>query len=79
MSNICENIVHSYASARGVEGRGVDNHYALPSNIGLDNANIPGAGLEAVANLLLLRRDEVNKLFEIRKIQSLSINPQYYP
>ena len=54
VGNIYENIGLSHARASIVDTRGIDDHNGLSTNVGLDNTDLAGARLEALADLLLL-------------------------
>ena len=60
--DVCEEIGCFHAGAGVVDARSVDDHDALPVNLGLKNANLAGARVDSLSNLLFLGRDEVDEL-----------------
>jgi len=63
--NAYENIGLFHTSASVVDARGIDEHDTFPINAGLDDVDSSGTGLETLADVLLLLRDEVDELFAI--------------
>ena len=63
-----ENIRIFPAAMSVIDARGVDDEDGRSADLGLDDTDFTGTRLEAPADFLLLRSDEVDKLFGMRRV-----------